>query len=219
MTTMAGSVMEPRRRPPTWLRRVLIGAGVTAGLLGVAYAALLLLGVKMWDDLVQREQSCCWAVGATPEWMSGVMGLPVPPAATDRRAAFKSGSAYDTGLLVFTVTDAEAQRYLEALNKSGAVAVDNIHPQEPHPASNRFARLGLPEPETVGENMRLSGLCPGDVTTPEGKDVHYCTKVFAHAFQPGSTRLFLRATIEGAVTPAPTMGPPEDSGKGGDSGR
>ncbi|MGH3309893.1 MAG: hypothetical protein ACRDP3_04810 [Streptomyces sp.] len=67
-----------------------------------------------------------------------------------------------------------------------------------------FAHLDLPEPETVAERMRKSDFCPEGLAAPEGKDLNYCVHLFAHEFTPGSTRIYVRSTIEPGVTPPPS---------------
>ncbi|WP_344633602.1 hypothetical protein [Streptomyces glaucosporus] len=161
-------------------------------------------GDKALSDLDRQEKECCWADGATPEWMSEVIGVEIPASATDRRAGYKIGSRLDTGLLAFTLPSNEAEKYLVALNPGGAVTVENLRPQpKDYKPAAAFAHLGLPEPETIRE-ARRGGFCDGDLDSPEGKEANYCVKLFAHEFKPGSTRIYLRSTIEPAVSPLPT---------------
>ncbi|WP_344320262.1 hypothetical protein [Streptomyces macrosporus] len=160
---------------------------------------------KALSDQAEKEKECCWAEGATPEWMSKVIGVRVPESAEDRRVGYKIGTRYDTGLLAFTLSSEEAGEYLVALNPGGAVTIDNLHPRpKDYKPDAPFARLGLPEPETIVKGMRLGGLCPGDVDSPEGRDTNHCVDIFAHEFKPGTTRIYLRSTIEPGVSPLPS---------------
>ncbi|MEU0394534.1 hypothetical protein ABZ208_17500 [Streptomyces sp. NPDC006208] len=154
-------------------------------------------------DLTKQEMECCWEDGATFAWMSDVMGVRVPDKAADRRAGYKVGMRFDSGLLAFTLPSPQAEKYLVALRPAGVVAIENLHPEDKNykPAAG-FRHLGLPEPETF-EETRLGGLCEGDVNTPEGKEVTYCVDIFAHEFQPGTTRIYMRSTIEPSLTPPP----------------
>ncbi|MFF4421472.1 hypothetical protein ACFY04_11905 [Streptomyces sp. NPDC001549] len=196
----------PRKQTWSWRRRLAVGAGVFAGLCGLGYAVLLVLGMITWQRLMEHDTKCCWEENATPEWMAGVMGFQVPQAATDRRAGFKTSSQYDVGLLSFTVTTAEADSFLQPLVPPGKKMLPNLDPKAPgYTRSDGFTHLGLPEPETFTEGMRHRSVCHGDAQTPESKALGLCAKIYAHEFQPGATRIYLWAAIEGDIgkPPAP----------------
>lgn len=184
-------------------RRLLITLGVLASIVAAGVLALTWLSAKVDSDLTKQENECCWKDGATFAWTSDAMGVRVPQEAAARRAGYKVGMRYDSGLLAFTLPSAQAEKYLEALNPSGAVTIENLHPEDKDykPAAG-FRHLGLPEPETF-DAMRLGGLCSGDVESPEGKDVNYCIDLFAHEVKPGATQIYMRSTIEPGLTPPP----------------
>ncbi len=190
----------------SWKRRLAVGAGVFAGLCGLGYAVMLVLGLITWQRLMEHDTKCCWEENATPEWMAGVMGFQVPQAATDRRAGFKTSSQYDVGLLSFTVPTAEADSFLQPLVPPGKKMFPNDKPKAPgYTRSDGFTHLGLPEPETFADGMRVRDVCRGEVETPEAKAVQFCTTIYAHEFQPGTTRIYLWAGMEGDIgkPPAP----------------
>ncbi len=185
-------------------RPLLIAMGVLASIVAAGVLALTWLSARVDANLSKQENECCWKDGATFAWMSDAMGVRIPQEAADRRAGYKVGMRYDSGLLAFTLPSAQAEKYLVALNPSGAVTIENLHPEDKDykPAAG-FRHLGLSEPETF-EAMRLGGLCSGDVASPEGKDVVYCISLFAHEVRPGTTRIYMRSSIEPGLTPPPT---------------
>ncbi|MEU2130530.1 hypothetical protein [Streptomyces sp. NPDC018352] len=156
------------------------------------------------SDLSDQEMTCCWEDGATPAWMSGQMGIRIPEAASDRRAGYKVGQRYDTGLLSFVLPGDEAETYTGRLIRNDTKMIGNFHPEEKdyRPAA-AFGHLGLPEPETFVEGLRKISLCPDELTTPEGKYLQRCVDLFTHEFEPGTTRIYVRSTIEPSVTPPP----------------
>ncbi|GAA3643198.1 hypothetical protein ACG5V6_07980 [Streptomyces chitinivorans] len=200
---MTSTTPSPERSP---VRRTLL---VTAAVVVVAAAAAIgsfaHFSDKALSDQRDKERRCCWAEGATPQWMSEVIGVRVPKSATDRRAGYKIGSRLDTGLLAFTLPSQEADEYLAPMTPEGTEMIGNFHPEgEDYKPAAAFAHLGLPEPETIVKGMRLGGFCPDDVGTGDAIDTNYCVDIFAHEFTPGSTRIYLRSTIEPGVSPLPT---------------
>jgi hypothetical protein len=159
---------------------------------------------KVSSDLMDKEMTCCWEDGATPAWMSDRMGIRIPATASDRRAGYKVGERYDTGLLSFVLPAEEAKAYTDRLVPHGIQMSGNAHPEKPgyRPAA-AFAHLGLLEPETLTRDLRRTGLCPDGLDTPEGAHLQRCIDLFVHAFEPGGTRIFVRSTIEPSVTPPP----------------
>lgn len=154
------------------------------------------------SDLTDQEMTCCWEHGATPAWMSGQLGIRVPEGASDRRAGYKTGQRYDTGLLSFVLPSDEAERYTGRLIQSGTEMIGNSHPEEwDYRPAAAFGQLGLPEPETLVQGLRKISLCPDDLTTPEGTYLQRCVDLFAHELEPGTTRIYVRSTIEPSVTP------------------
>ncbi|MDI2127590.1 hypothetical protein [Yinghuangia seranimata] len=155
-----------------------------------------------------------WAAGITPEWMSRQMGLPLPGTARSPEAAYESTSRYDTGLLTFTLTRAEADTYLKENPPKGKwlepTAASGVPPRD-------FAHFGLPEPETLKDGVRYGYVCPasdtdGPTALPSGVPDTYdtsderCVLLYAHAYAPDRTRLYLRAHYDpgnGPVRPSP----------------
>ncbi|WP_239008670.1 hypothetical protein [Streptomyces sp. Tue 6075] len=196
--TAAGT--QPVRR-----RRVPVAVVVVAVFLACVATAI---GVVSWvaDDassnLTDQEMRCCWEEGATPAWMSNQLGIRIPEGASDRRSGYKTGQRYDTGLLAFVLPSEDAERYTGRLIRSGTEMIGNLHPEEKgyRPAA-AFGHLGLPEPETFVQGLRKASLCPDDLASPEGKYLQRCVDVFAHEFTPGTTRIYVRSTIEPSITP------------------
>ncbi|MEU8432998.1 hypothetical protein AB0F18_08785 [Streptomyces sp. NPDC029216] len=187
-----------KRKP--WQRRLAIGAWVFSGLCVFGVLGMVLSVMYDVRQPAEREgRPCCWEENATPEWVAKTMGFQVPETATDRRAGLHTNVQYDVALLAFTVTTAEADRFLKPLQPEGTQFVRNTHPEEPgYTRSDGFGHLGLPEPETFVDGMRIGGFCRGDSRRPEGRAVQFCTNIYAHEFQPGTTRIYLRA---GSDTP------------------
>ncbi|MFI8827793.1 hypothetical protein [Streptomyces sp. NPDC053431] len=156
-----------------------------------------------------------WAEGITPEWMSRQMDLPVPATAQSPKAAYEITSRFDTGLLTFTLTRSEAEAYLKENPPKGrwleptSAATDT----KPHD----FAHLGLPEPETFKAGMRYGYVCPSTNASkpPETPADTYdttderCVRLYAHAYSPTRTRIYLRAHYEPGISPLPV--PPSSS--------
>ncbi|MGY0058416.1 hypothetical protein ACWY4P_17990 [Streptomyces sp. LZ34] len=191
-------------------RRFLIAGG---SVLAIAVAAVVTFAIIADDavsDQADQDKKCCWKSGATPAWMSETMGIRIPAAASDRRAGYKTSSRYDIGVLSFTLPRREADAYLSQLVPADQEMIANLHPeQKGYKPMAPFAHLGLPEPETLVKGARRVGFCPDELTSPEGKHLHYCVDLFAHEFAPGSTRVYIRSTIEPGVTPPPASGPGE----------
>lgn len=100
--------------PPVRRRRMPIAVIVVSVLLACAAATIGVVSCVAEDvssDLLDKEMTCCWEDGATPAWMSGQMGVRIPDAASDRRAGYKVGERYDTGLLSFVLPTDEAETY------------------------------------------------------------------------------------------------------------
>ncbi|WP_406277498.1 hypothetical protein [Embleya sp. NBC_00896] len=187
------------------MRRAVVILGIVTGVLAVVVTAFAFFVDHALSADADHEQTCCWKDGATPAWTSELIGVGVPETATDRRAGYKTGSRYDVALLAFTLPEPEADAYLLPLNPKGTRMIPNLHPEakDYRPAAG-FAHLGLPEPETLLQGLREGGLCPGDVTSPHGKNVQYCVDLFAHTLETGQTRIYIRSTIEPGVTPPPS---------------
>ncbi|MFI1245502.1 hypothetical protein ACH4TY_02185 [Streptomyces anulatus] len=187
-----------RRRMPVAVVVVLVLLACVAATIGVVSCA----ADDVSSDLADQEMTCCWEDGATPDWMSDQLGIRIPEGASDRRSGYKTGQRYDTGLLSFVLPSEEAERYTGRLIRNGTEMIGNSHPEEKgyRPAA-AFGHLGLPEPETFVQGLRKSSLCPDDLASPEGKYLQRCVDLFAHEFTPGTTRIYVRSTIEPSITP------------------
>ncbi|MFJ1593298.1 hypothetical protein ACIOD0_24100 [Kitasatospora albolonga] len=205
--SMSGSSGTVADEQPVRRRRVPVAAVVALVLVGCVAAAIGVVSCAADDvssDLADQEMTCCWEDGATPAWMSGRLGIRVPEGASDHRAGYKVGQRYDTGLLSFVLPSEEAETYTGRLVEKDTVMIENSHPKEQgyRPAA-AFGHLGLPEPETIVRNLRMTSLCPDDLASPEGTYLQRCIDLFAHEFTPGTTRIYIRSTIEPSVTPPP----------------
>ncbi|MFF1501818.1 hypothetical protein ACFVZR_18480 [Streptomyces sp. NPDC058316] len=120
------------------------------------------------SDLSDQEMNCCWEKGATPAWMSEQMGLRVPEAASDRRAGYKAGQRFDTGLLSFVLPSKEAEAYTGRLVPEGTRMIKNFHPKEKdyRPAA-AFSRLGLESRRRSCRGCDTSACAPMASTPPK----------------------------------------------------
>lgn len=198
--------------PPVRRRRMPVAVVVLSVLLACAAATIGVVSCvteKVSSDLMDKEMTCCWEDGATPAWMSDQMGIRIPETASDRRAGYKVGERYDTGLLSFVLPAEEAETYTGRFIEDGTRMIDNSRPKpkDYRPAA-AFDHLGLPEPETFVKGLRKTSLCPDDLATPEGKYLQRCVDLFAHEFTPGTTRIYVRSAIEPSVTPPPASKAP-----------
>lgn len=192
---------------PVRRRRPLAVAVIVSAILACVAATIGVVSCAADDvssDLADQEMTCCWEDGATPTWMSDQLGIRIPERASDRRAGYKVGQRYDTGLLSFVLPSEEAETYTGRLIEKDTVMIENSHPKEKgyRPAA-AFGHLGLSEPETFVQGLRKASLCPDDRASPEGKYLQRCINLFAHEFTPGTTRIYVRSTIEPSVTPPP----------------
>ncbi|MFK0050119.1 hypothetical protein ACIQU4_39660 [Streptomyces sp. NPDC090741] len=191
-----------RRKP--WQRRLAIGAWVFSGLCILGVLGMVLTGMYGLRYPTEDQKKCCWEQNATPEWVAKTMGLQVPQTATDRRAGLHTNVQYDVALLAFTVPTAEADRFLQPLLREGTQMARNRHPEEPgYTRSDGFTHLGLPEPETLVEGMRITSVCPHDAKTHESGALRLCTKIHTHEFQPGTTRVYLWAGSDAPIEKPP----------------
>ncbi|WP_411081098.1 hypothetical protein [Streptomyces sp. cmx-18-6] len=205
MKRLHGKVAAGPPKPPLPLP---VALGIVALVLGLGAAAVV--GGLWWtadraeSRLTDQEMNCCWEEGATPAWMSGQLGVRFPKDASDRRAGYKAGLRYDTGLLSFVLPSDRARAYTARLVPDGIRMLGNAHPEkEDYRPAAAFAHLGLPEPETITRDLRRTSLCPEGLDTPEGAHLQRCVDLFVHEFRPGTTRIFVRSTIEPSVTPPP----------------
>ncbi|WP_432112495.1 hypothetical protein [Streptomyces sp. YPW6] len=125
-----------RRRPP-------VGAVIVTAILACVAATIGVVSCAADDvssDLADQEMTCCWEDGATPAWLSGQLGIRIPEGASDRRAGYKVGQRYDTGLLSFVLPSGDAETYTGRLIEKDTAMIENSHPKErgtgPRPPSD-----------------------------------------------------------------------------------
>ncbi|MEU3821411.1 hypothetical protein AB0E74_17620 [Streptomyces sp. NPDC030392] len=170
-----------------------------------AFGAVVWMAEEVSSDLTDKEMTCCWEDGATPAWMSERIGIRIPETASDRRAGYKVGERYDTGLLSFVLRSDEAAAYTGRLVPPGIRMSGNLHPEaQGYRPAAAFGHLGLREPETLVQGLRRTSLCPDGLETSEGQYLQRCIDLFTHEFKPGATRIYIRSTIEPSVTPPPS---------------
>jgi hypothetical protein len=162
-----------------------------------------------WTVLPHDEAPDGRIRGQDHPWLPGALGIRIPEGASDRRAGYKVGQLFDTGLLSFVLPSEEAETYTGRLIEKDTVMIENRHPKEKgyRPAA-AFGHLGLPEPETTVQGLRRTSLCPDDLAPPEGTYLQRCVDLFAHELEPGTTRIYVRSAIEPSVTPAPVSKAP-----------
>ncbi|MCX5273739.1 hypothetical protein [Streptomyces virginiae] len=188
-------------RKGSWRRRLAVGTAVFSGLCILGVLGTLLMVMYWLHNLTESQKNCCWEQDVTPEWTANTMGFQVPETATDRRAGLHTNVQYDVALLAFTVSTAEADRFLQPLLREGAQMARNRHPEKQgYTRSDGFSHFGLPEPETFTEGMRITSVCPREAKSPESEALRLCAKIHAHEFQPGTTRIYLWA---GSDAPLP----------------
>lgn len=153
-----------RRRLPVAVVIVLAFVACVAAAIGVVAC----VADDASSDLTNQEMKCCWEEGANPAWVSKQMGIRIPEAASDRRAGYKAGQRYDTGLLSFVLSSKEAGAYTGRLVREGTEMIGNSHPEKKgyRPAA-AFSHLGLAEPETFVEGLRKTSLCPDELDSPK----------------------------------------------------
>ncbi|MFI6724722.1 hypothetical protein NRF20_11200 [Streptomyces sp. R-74717] len=179
------------------LRPLLLALGVTVVVVVGGIVAFSVLSDKWLSDAAKKDKNCCWEQSATPVGISERIGIRIPQGAVDRRAAFKSNSRYDTGILAFTLPTDEADGYVGRLIDADTRMAPNVAPKpDAYQGDAPFTHLGLPEPETLASNLGRSSVCPEDTETVEGKYLRNCVDVYAHEFEPGSTRIYIRSHIE-----------------------
>jgi hypothetical protein len=147
-----------------------------------------------------------WVEGITSAWMSEHMRFEVPATAQDAQAAYQVTSQFDTGILTFTLTRAEADAYLKKHPPSGKWLTPTATAQ-PTTRSKDFTHLGLPEPETLTDGVRYGDACPGgpeDLTNPYDIPDENCSSLYAHEYAPDRTRIYLRTHFEPGISPLPT---------------
>ncbi|MFF0593499.1 hypothetical protein [Streptomyces antibioticus] len=158
-------------------------------------AGVVLLGDRAVSETAAKEKNCCWDKGVTPAGLGERIGIRMPEEATDRRAAVKSNSRYSTGLLAFTLAEGTANAYLSRMVPEGTRMIANIAPEpDAYKRDAPFTRLGLAEPETITSGLRKTSLCPEDTGTPEGKYLRGCVDIYAHDFESGRTRIYVRSS-------------------------
>ncbi|MER6251386.1 hypothetical protein ABT224_08420 [Streptomyces sp. NPDC001584] len=87
-------------------------AVVFSGLCVLGVLGTLLMVMYGLRNPTEGQKKCCWEQNVTPEWTAKTRGFQVPETATGRRAGLHTNAQYDVALLTFTVTTAEADRFL-----------------------------------------------------------------------------------------------------------
>ncbi|MET8829920.1 hypothetical protein ABZX40_30485 [Streptomyces sp. NPDC004610] len=134
-----------------------------------------------------RQEVPYWEEGVDFARVAGFLRVTVPETATDRKAAVQRGFQDDGLLLAFVVPEAQADRFVAGLEPEqplvrraeAAFTAAEYWPTTP------FARLGLPEPET------LDGVTTGPVCAPCGGDLN-ALEVTVAPLDGGRARIYLR---------------------------
>ncbi|GHE24083.1 hypothetical protein GCM10018787_53000 [Streptomyces thermodiastaticus] len=91
-----------------------------------------------------------WVPGKTPAQVARSMNVTIPPRAAGLRAAWQRGFQSDTVLLAFTLPRSDTAAFLRALRPSSLAHRDApVGSAADHAPATPFARLGLPEPDTL----------------------------------------------------------------------
>ncbi|MFD5104788.1 hypothetical protein [Streptomyces cinereoruber] len=177
------------------MRRTLIVLGVALAVVAGGIVAVAVLGDRAVSDTAAKEKNCCWEEGVTPAGLSARIGIRIPEGATDRKAAVKANSRHRTGILAFTLPEDAAHRYLSRMVPEDTRMIANIAPKhDAYKGDAPFTHLELTEPETIASDLGKTALCPEDTATPEGKHLRSCVDVYAHEFEPGATRIYVRSS-------------------------
>ncbi|MEU7033482.1 hypothetical protein ABZ958_07335 [Streptomyces sp. NPDC046237] len=185
---------EANRRPKG-VRRLLVVLGVALTAVIGGFAAVALLGDRAVSETAAKEKNCCWEKGVTSAGLSERIGIRIPEGASDSKAAVKTNSRYETGILAFTLPEDAANRYLSRMVPEDTRMIANIAPKhDAYKGDAPFTHLELTEPETITSNLGKTALCPEDTATPEGKHLRSCVDLYAHEFEPGSTRIYVRSS-------------------------
>ncbi|MFG3198345.1 hypothetical protein ACGFYT_19630 [Streptomyces sp. NPDC048208] len=134
-------MVNPRRTLITALAVVTLTIPLTAGALWA-----------MSDRPLKQAADAHWAEGVTPEWMSAHMGLDLPRSARSPQAAYEATSRFDTGLLTFTLTRAEAEEYLTRYRPEGKRLMPT--PSQQAKAPHDFAH---PETRRISSRVHPAG--------------------------------------------------------------
>lgn len=134
-----------------------------------------------------RGQDSAWDEKATPTSVSEAMGVTVPEGAADPRAAYRHGFQDDGLLLAFTLPTADVDAFVATLRPEEELLTRAAPRKKVATPTTPFSRLGLPEPETLGDVRE------GQVCAPCGGDLNALT-VAVHRLDGGdSSRVYLRA--------------------------
>lgn len=181
-------------------------------LLGVVAAGVWLLADPGGGDRGPGPAADArWAEDVTPQWLSDRMDVPVPVGAESPRAAYETTSRVDTGFLTFTLPRTTAESYLAEHPPEGTWLEPTA--ARPDTPAGGFARLGVPEPETLKDGTRYGYLCPGNASRgPYDTSDRRCVRIHAHEYAPDRTRIYLRAYFDPGTGPDSLPGPPSLNG-------
>nr|WP_237537525.1 hypothetical protein [Streptomyces sp. SID2999] len=161
--------------------------------LAVLTLTIPLSAAALWSTTDAPETQATdahWAKDVTPEWMSAHMDLELPDSAHSAKAAYDTTSRFDTGLLTFTLTRAEAKQFLKGHPPEGKWLTPS--PYQPTPPDHDFTHLGLAEPESLRTGTRYGDICP---------TANECVSLWAHDYAPTRTRIYVRAHYEPGISP------------------
>ncbi|MFV0129224.1 hypothetical protein ACLGI4_16200 [Streptomyces sp. HMX112] len=163
-----------------------------SGVPAVALLALCVLGPALascsaeGDGAAGRREVPYWDERATPATVSERMGVTVPAGAADRRAAHQHGFQDDGLLLAFTLPTAEVDAFVRRLRPERDLRTREEPRRDPVAPATPFARLGLPEPDT------LPRVLEGQVCAPCDGDLN-ALRVAVHQLGGDSSRVYLSA--------------------------
>ncbi|GAB2870456.1 hypothetical protein [Streptomyces mayteni] len=152
---------------------------------GIVLALAALAGCSTAPAAPAGRGVPAWRTDATPASVSEQLGVPIPAAATDRRAAYQDGFQDDALLLAFLLPSTELDSFLLTL----APEVELNQRDEPRLPSSTpmapFAHLGLPEPEA------LPDVREGQVCAPCEGQLDFLD-VAVHPLDDRTSRVYLR---------------------------
>ncbi|MFD9030429.1 hypothetical protein ACFVZW_04565 [Streptomyces sp. NPDC059567] len=173
-------------------KRMAVGAALGCVLLGGAMAGCASgsdggSGGERGGRDLGRGQESSWDEKATPASVSKQMGVAIPAGATDSRAAYRHGFQDDGLLLTFTLPTADVDAFVATLRPEEELFTRAAPRKKVATPMTPFSRLGLPEPETLGDVRE------GQVCAPCGGELNALT-VAVHRLDGGdSSRVYLRA--------------------------
>lgn len=160
-------------------------------MLATLTTALLLVscsGCDQNDRPVTEGRDYQWDKEAGASDASAFMNVAIPEGATQTKGAVQINPQEDIYLLTFVTSEKTAEEIAE-----------DLHLQEPlkaqktdfAPEGERFAHLGLPEPQTL-KGVRWAGVCPPCVSDHRRKKAQWID-VYVEALEADRARVYLQA--------------------------